>query len=101
MPRRLQPSRPHRFVERDRHTQHAPPPALRQADANTLPNLQTSRPQLQHNPAIDMHHALYPLHLRIVESNNVTRSYVTGPRHPLSAPAHRRRLPNYPYTTRP
>jgi hypothetical protein len=59
-----------------------------------LPNLQTNRPQFQHHPAVDVHCALYPLRLRVVESNNVTGSKVTGCdvlyRHVPTA----RRLPN-------
>jgi hypothetical protein len=45
---------------------------LRQRDANSLRNLETNRPQPQHDAAADTHHALYPVRLRAVESNNVT-----------------------------
>jgi hypothetical protein len=51
---------------------------LRQRDANSLRNLETNRPQLQHDAAADTHRALYLVRLGVVESNNVTRTYVTG-----------------------
>jgi hypothetical protein len=52
-------------------------PVLRHTDANGLPNLQTYRPQFQHDLAVHVHRALYPLRLRVVESNNINRSNVT------------------------
>jgi len=49
-----------------------------QTDANGLPNLQTARPQFQHDLAVDVHCALYPLRLRVVESDDITGSNVSG-----------------------
>jgi hypothetical protein len=54
------------------------PPVLRQRDRNGLRNLETNRSQLQYDEGADAHRALYPVRLRVVESNNVTRTYVTG-----------------------
>jgi hypothetical protein len=51
-----------------------------QRDANGLRDLETNRPQLQHDPAVDVHRALYPLRLRVVESHHVTRSDVRAAR---------------------
>jgi hypothetical protein len=42
------------------------------------PNLDSNRPQFQRDPGVDVHRALYPLRLRVVESNNVAHSSVTG-----------------------
>src|SRR5262245_41624773 len=52
-------------------------PVIAQRDANGLRHLETNRPQLQHDPAVDMHRALYPLRLRVVESHHITHSAVT------------------------
>jgi hypothetical protein len=40
--------------------------------------LEINRPQLQHDPGVDVHRALYQLRLRVVESNHVIRSNVTA-----------------------
>jgi hypothetical protein len=53
-------------------------PVIGQRDANRLRHLQTNRPQLQHDPAVDVHRALHPLRLRVVDSHHVTHSDVTG-----------------------
>jgi hypothetical protein len=44
----------------------------RQRGANGLRNLKTNWPQRHHDVAADAPHALYPMRLRVVESNNVT-----------------------------
>jgi hypothetical protein len=36
--------------------------------------LETNRPELQNDPAVDVRRALYPLRFRVVESHHVTRS---------------------------
>jgi hypothetical protein len=53
-------------------------PVIGQRDANGLRHLETNRLQLQHDPPVDVHRALYPLRLRVVESHHVTRPDVTG-----------------------
>ena len=53
-------------------------PVIGQRDANTLRHLKTNRPQLQHDPAVDVDRALYQLRLRVVESHHVARSDVPG-----------------------
>jgi hypothetical protein len=53
-------------------------PVLRQREANGLRNLETNRAEFQDDAGVDAHHPLYPVRLRVVESNNVTNPYVMG-----------------------
>jgi hypothetical protein len=53
-------------------------PVIGQRDANGLRHLETITAKLQHDPSVDVHRALDPLRLRVVESHHVTRSDVPG-----------------------
>jgi hypothetical protein len=55
-------------------------PVMGSVTANGLRHLETNRPQLQHDPAVDVHRVLYPLRLSVVESHHLTGSDVTGRR---------------------
>jgi hypothetical protein len=52
-------------------------PVIGQRDTTGLRHFETNRPQLQHDPAVDVHHALDPLRLSVVESHHVTCRDVT------------------------
>jgi hypothetical protein len=65
-------------------------PVIGQRDANGLRHLETNRLQLQHDPPVDVHRALYPLRLRgrRVAPRHPPRCH--GPRRPVPAPPNRR-----------
>jgi hypothetical protein len=46
-------------------------------DAHGVRNGEANRPQLQHDPGVEAHHALYSVRLRVVESHNISRTQVT------------------------
>jgi hypothetical protein len=47
-------------------------PIHRQRDANRVGNIETNRPQLNHDATLDEHNPLDAMRLRVVEPNNIT-----------------------------
>jgi hypothetical protein len=53
-------------------------PVHRQCDANSVGNVETYGPQLDHDATVDKHGPLHTMRLRVVKPNNITSPQVAS-----------------------